>query len=57
MGTTWIAFSFAFAGDHIAVAHSNSPYVSVYPWTGSFGTKVADPATLPAGNGWDVVFT
>lgn len=38
-------------GTHIAVCHPNSPFISVYPWSGAFGAKVADPATLPTGNG------
>lgn len=42
---------------HIAVAHSTSPYVSVYPWSSGFGTKVADPGTAVAGNGVGVAFS
>ncbi|MCE9551798.1 MAG: choice-of-anchor D domain-containing protein, partial [Planctomycetes bacterium] len=41
----------------IAVAHSSSPYVSTYPWTGAFGTKISNPGTLPTGDGRDVSFT
>ena len=43
----------------IAVAHSSSPFITAYPWSSStgFGTKFADPATLPTGNGQDVAFT
>ena len=36
----------------IAVTHFDSPYISVYPWSSGFGTKYADPATLPAGNSY-----
>ena len=39
----------AYEGD-IAVAHSTSPYITAYPWSSGFGTKYANPATLPAGN-------
>ena len=42
---------------HISVSHPTTPFISVYPWTGAFGTKVADPATLPTGTGTDVAFT
>ena len=38
----------------IAVAHDTTPYISVYPWTGAFGTKVTNPATLPTGAGYGV---
>ena len=48
--------SVSVGGSHIAVAHSTTPYISVYPWTGAFGTKIADPATLPAGTGSGVAF-
>ena len=42
----------------IAVAHSGSPNVSAYPWSGSgFGTKFTDPGTLPPSNGRGVAFT
>ena len=34
----------------IAVGHNASPYITAYPWsTSGFGTKYANPATLPAG--------
>ena len=41
---------------YIAVAHDVSPYISVYPWSSGFGTKYADPATLPTGTGFGVAF-
>jgi hypothetical protein len=42
----------------IAVAHQTSPFITVYPWSGSgFGTKFADPGTLPASTGNSVAFT
>lgn len=45
-------------GDYIAVAHSSSPYVSIYPWSGTaFSAKVSDPATLPTGAGYAVAFS
>jgi WD40 repeat protein len=34
----------------LALAHEGSPYVSVYKWDGGFGTKYANPSTLPPGN-------
>jgi hypothetical protein len=39
-----------YEGD-IAVAHFTSPYISVYPWSSGFGTKYANPSTLPTGSG------
>src|SRR4051812_21881805 len=46
------------SSDAIAVAHLTSPRVSAYPWTaGAFGTKVANPGTLPTGQGYSVAFT
>jgi hypothetical protein len=38
------------------VAHTTSPYVTAWPWSAGFGTKYADPATLPAGNAKEVAF-
>ena len=40
----------------IAVAHDVSPYISTYPWSAGFGTKYANPATLPTGGGYSVAF-
>ena len=42
----------------VAVSHTGTPYVSVYPWipgTG-FGAKYANPGTLPVSLGWCVAF-
>ena len=46
-------------GEAIAVAHATSVFVSAYPWNVStgFGTKYANPATLPASTGNEVAFT
>ena len=44
-------------GANIAVSYFTSPYISVYPWSSGFGTKYADPATLPAGAGYAVTFS
>ena len=50
--------AFSPAGDAIAVAHSTTPFVSAYPWSGSgFGTKFANPATVPTGTGYGVAFS
>ena len=55
------AFGFAQgvrASTAIAVAHDTTPFVTAYPWsTTGFGTKVADPASLPASTGNGVAFT
>jgi len=48
----------ASAARSIAVASENAPSVSAYPFSPSgFGTKFADPATLPAGQGNGVAFS
>jgi hypothetical protein len=39
-------------GANIAVAHTTTPVISVYPWSSGFGTKYANPATLPANVGY-----
>ena len=42
----------------IAVGHDTTPYITAYPWSSSgFGTKFANPATLPTGQGNGVAFT
>ena len=42
---------------NIAIAHSTTPFISTYPWSSGFGTKRSDPATLPTGYGYGVVFS
>jgi hypothetical protein len=45
------------SGNAIAVAHTSTPFVTAYPWSGSgFGTKYTDPATLPGSFGTGVAF-
>lgn len=56
------AYGVAFSpdGNTIAVSHSGSPYISVYPWssTTGFGTKYANPATaMPAAIAQAVAFS
>jgi hypothetical protein len=42
---------------YIAVSHFTSPFVSVYPWSGSgFGSKYSNPTTLPPDDGTNVAF-
>jgi hypothetical protein len=42
----------------IAVGHDTTPFVTVYPWSSAgFGTKYADPATLPTNFGLSVAFS
>jgi uncharacterized phage-associated protein len=36
----------ASVGTFVAITHDNSPYISVYPWSAGFGTKLSNPATL-----------
>lgn len=53
VGSGGFGFGLAYTGDgaFLAVAHDNSPFVSVFSISGDTYTKVADPATLPASNG------
>ena len=50
--------AFSPTADAIAVAHATSPFMSVYPWSGStgYGTKYADPFTLPTSSGNGAAF-
>ena len=42
----------------LAVAHGNSPYITVYKWGASgFGPKYSDPSTLPPADGKEVDFS
>ena len=41
----------------IAVAHGSSPVISTYPWSAGFGTKYANPSTLPTNSGFSVSFS
>ena len=42
----------------IAVAHNTGSNITAYPWSSSgFGTKFANPTTLPANTGNGVAFT
>jgi hypothetical protein len=43
----------------IAVAHSSTPFITAYPWSSStgYGTKYANPASLPPGAGNGVAFS
>ena len=43
----------------LAVAHSTTPFLTVYPFNDvtGFGTKYSNPATLPPGNGYGVTFS
>jgi hypothetical protein len=45
-------------GDAIAVTSNATPFVLAYPWSSSgFGTKYANPTTLPGGFGKGVAFS
>ena len=51
---------FSPSGLDLALSHGTSPYIHIYPWTTGtgFGTKYANPATLPSGaTGYDVSFS
>ena len=43
-------------GTYLAVAHLDSPYITIYKRDGDTFTKVADPATLPTGIGEGCAF-
>jgi hypothetical protein len=42
----------------IAVSHSTTPFITAYPWsdTTGFGTKISNPASLPASTSHDAKF-
>ena len=46
-----------FLSTAIAIAHGTTPFVSAYPFNLGFGTKYANPATLPGDTGKDVAFS
>lgn len=39
---------------YIFIGHQTTPFISAYPFTTGFGTKVTDPATVPTGNSSDI---
>jgi hypothetical protein len=42
----------------IAIGHATTPFITAYPWSGSgFGTKYANPSTLPTGLVWGVAWS
>jgi hypothetical protein len=40
----------------ISITHGTSPFISIYPFAGGFGTKYANPTVAPAGEGRDQAF-
>jgi DNA-binding beta-propeller fold protein YncE len=56
-GNDGYGVAFSPDGADIALTHATSPYISAYPWSSGFGTKYANPATLPTNNGRDVAFS
>jgi WD40 repeat protein len=44
-------------GEFLAVAHVNSPYITIYQRSGTTFTKLADPATLPTNHGYGVAWS
>ncbi len=59
--TKWLVWNenaTASSAEFLAVAHHGTPYVITYKWSASgFGDALADPSTLPAGNGLSCAFT
>jgi hypothetical protein len=53
-----LGVSFNNAGTAIAVAHTNSPFISVYEWSDAtgFGAKYPNPSILPPASGRYVTF-
>ena len=47
------------ASEAVALGHDTSPFISAYTWTNAsgFGTKYANPLTLPNGAGYSVAFS
>jgi hypothetical protein len=41
----------------MAVAHATSPYITIYKRSGDTFTKLADPSSLPTGDGRGVAFS
>lgn len=59
VATTHTGVRFAPNGSAIAAAHQSSPYISVWPLSGTsagYGTKFSNPATLPTSTGNDVAW-
>jgi hypothetical protein len=44
------------AGDVVAVAFVSSPFIYAYPWASGYGTRYANPSTLPSFTGASVTF-
>ena len=43
-------------GTYLAVAHVDSPYITIYKRNGDTFTKLSDPSALPTGTGYVVAF-
>ena len=61
-GRSALAGNVQYSLEIIAVAHTpttltSTSLISIYPWSAGFGTKYADPATGPTGNGYGVAFS
>jgi hypothetical protein len=44
-------------GADLVVGHNTSPYITAYSWSSGFGTKYADPSTLPVSTVFSVAFS
>jgi 6-phosphogluconolactonase (cycloisomerase 2 family) len=49
--------AFGADGVYMSVAHSSSPYVTIYKRSGDTFTKLADPGTLPTGTAYGTAFS
>ncbi len=54
--TAW-GCAFSPDGKYLAVAHENSPYITIYKRSGDTFTKVSDPSSLPTGTGYGCAFS
>ena len=51
-GTAWSP-----DGNYMSVAHTNSPYITIYKRDGDTFTKLANPDVLPTGIGWGTAWS
>jgi hypothetical protein len=45
------------AGTVVAMCGDNTPFIGAYPWSTGFGTKYANPASLPPDSCWGLTFS
>jgi hypothetical protein len=55
--TSYGGVAFSNDGTYMSVAHSTSPYITIYKRSGDTFTKLSNPSTLPTGTGYGVAFS